>query len=186
MKRILLVAAGVVGSLVGLGQAKPFYTQYVLNNYILNPAVTGIENYTDVKLDLRKQWVNIDGAPVTSYFSIQGPIGKKDFRTSPTSFQVPGDNPRGPKYIDDYQASEPHHGIGLIAVNDKAGYINRWSVYGTYAYHKPLSAKMTLSAGLMAGISSVNIDRSKINFGDLDPNDPAIGYSNGELKKIRP
>jgi len=100
MKRILLVAAGVVGSLVGLGQAKPFYTQYVLNNYILNPAVTGIENYTDVKLDLRKQWVNIDGAPVTSYFSIQGPIGKKDFRTSPTSFQVPGDNPRGPKYID--------------------------------------------------------------------------------------
>jgi type IX secretion system PorP/SprF family membrane protein len=186
MKKICFVIVGCFCSIIVLAQAKPFYSQYILNNYILNPAVAGIENYTDVKLSYRNQWAGINGHPVTAYFSIQAPIGKKDYRTSATSFQVPGDNPRGPKYIDEYQASEPHHGIGFVALNDKAGYINRWSIYGTYAYHKPLTSKLTLSAGINAGISSVNIDRSKIDWGNLDPNDPAIGYANGDLKKLKP
>ena len=76
-------------------QQKPVYTQYILNNYIINPAITGIENYTDVKISYRNQWTGIDGAPVTTYLSIQKPVRKKDYRTSATSFDVPGENPRG-------------------------------------------------------------------------------------------
>jgi len=186
MKKLSLVVLASFAALLALAQAKPFYSQYILNNYILNPAVAGIENYTDIKLSYRNQWAGIDGHPVTSYISIHAPIGKSDYRTSATSFQVPGDNPRGPKYIDEYQASDAHHGVGFVALNDKAGYINRWSIYASYAYHKPLSAKMTLSAGFNAGISSVNLDRSKIVWGNLDPNDPAIGYANGDLKKVKP
>ena len=169
-----------------LAQAKPAYTQYVLNNYILNPGVTGIENYVDVKLSNRNQWTNIDGAPVTNYFSIHGALGKSDMRTSATSFDVPGENPRGSSYWETYNAPEAHHGIGLMVVNDKAGYLSRWSVAASYAYHKPLGIKTTLSAGINAGITSVSLDRSKVNFADLDPNDPAIGYSNGELKRLKP
>lgn len=182
----LLVLIGSVFFLnAAPGQAKPSYTQYVLNNYILNPAVTGIENYTDIKLSNRNQWTGINGAPVTNYFSIHAPIGKKDLRTSATSFQVPGRNPRGEQYWEEYTAPEPHHGIGLIALNDKAGYINRWSVFASYAYHRPLSTKTTLSGGFNAGVTSVNLDRSKIDFASLDPNDPAIGYSNGDLRKLK-
>ena len=73
-------------------QQKPYYTQYILNNYILNPALSGIENYTDVKLSYRNQWAGIDGAPVTMYFSVQGPINKSDTRTTATSYQIPGTN----------------------------------------------------------------------------------------------
>jgi type IX secretion system PorP/SprF family membrane protein len=57
-----------------IAQQLPHYTQYVLNNYIINPAVAGIENYTDVKISHRHQWVGIDGAPVTTYLTIHGPI----------------------------------------------------------------------------------------------------------------
>lgn len=186
MKKINLVLFFISLYLFAAGQAKPSYSQYVLNNYILNPGVTGIENYTDIKMSYRNQWTGIDGAPVTSYFSIHGPIGKKDLRTSATSFQVPGENPRGRAYWEEYTAPEAHHGIGLVALNDKAGYINRWSLYGSYAYHKPLGIKTTLSAGINAGISSVNLDRSKIDLGVIDPQDPAVGYSTGELKKLKP
>jgi len=167
-------------------QAKPSYSQYVLNNFILNPGVTGIENYIDVKVSTRNQWTGINGAPVTSYLSIHGPIGKKDLRTSATSFQVPGNNPRGKQYWEEYTAPLPHHGVGMIALNDKAGYINRWSLFASYAYHKPLGIQTTLSAGFNAGITSVNLDRSKIQWANLDPNDPAIGYSSGELKRLKP
>lgn len=184
-KQLLFLLPGIFFLSAVMGQAKPSYTQYVMNNYILNPAVAGIENYTDIKLSNRNQWTGINGAPVTNYFSIHAPIGKKDLRTSATSFEVPGRNPRGEQYWEEYTAPEPHHGIGLIALNDKAGYINRWSVFASYAYHRPLSTKTTLSGGFNAGVTSVNLDRSKIDFASLDPNDPAIGYSNGDLRKVK-
>ncbi len=185
MKRYLIILFGFI-SIQSFAQQKPYYTQYILNNYILNPALTGIENYTDVKLSYRNQWAGIDGAPVTAYLSIHTPIGKKDYRTSATSFEVPGENPRGKSFVEEYTAPAPHHGIGLIILNDKTGYINRFSSYATYAYHKGLTARTTIAAGFMAGISSVSLDRSKIVWGTLDPNDPAVGYDNGELKKIKP
>ena len=187
MKKILLLSAFICfTSLAAFSQAKPYYTQYILNNYILNPGITGIENYTDVKLSYRNQWAGIDGAPKTTYFSIHGPLGKKDLRTNATSFQVPGENPAGPKAWDEYAVSPAHHGIGLQVINDKAGYISRWSVAGSYAYHMPLSARTSLAAGLNVGMSSVSIDRSKIVWGDLDPQDEAVGYNNGSISKIKP
>lgn len=168
------------------GQAKPSYTQYILNNYILNPAVAGIENYTDVKASYRNQWTGIPGAPVTTYISIHGPIGKSDLRTSPTSMPVRGINPRGKDYWKDYSAPEPHHGIGAVIMNDRAGYLNRWSMYVSYAYHKPVGLKTTLAGGFNLGISSVYLDRDKVDFAGTDPNDEAIGYATGELKKVKP
>ena len=110
-------------------------TQYILNNFVLNPAVTGIENYTDIKMSSRNQWTGINGAPVTNYLTIHTAIGKTDMRTSATSFEVPGQNPRGTNYWENYTAPKAHHGVGFSAMNDKAGYINRWSLSGSYAYH---------------------------------------------------
>jgi type IX secretion system PorP/SprF family membrane protein len=169
-------------------QQRPHYTQYILNNYILNPALSGIENYVDVKLSARDQWVGLNGAPKTSYLSIQGPIGKKDYRTSSTSYQMPGQNPRGRNYWESYTAAEPHHGIGLTVVNDKTGSFNRFTANATYAYHLGLTPTTNLSAGFSAGITNISIDRTKHDFtGNGDPFDPATGVSlSGELNKIRP
>ena len=167
-------------------QQKPIYTQYILNNYIINPAITGIENYTDVKISHRQQWTGIDGAPVTTYVSIQGPIGKKDYRTNVTSFDIPGENPRGQSFMDGYTAAEPHHGLGGIIISDKTGYLNRWGVYATYAYHKGLSPRRTLAAGFLAGISSVSIDASKVRLADPNVIDPAIVASNSGASKTKP
>ncbi|WP_026260070.1 PorP/SprF family type IX secretion system membrane protein [Segetibacter koreensis] len=180
---VMLMMSGVMHA---FAQQKPYFTQYILNNYILNPAITGIENYTDVKLSYRNQWTGINGAPVTMYVSAHGPIGKKDYRTTATSFQVPGENPRGKAYWESYTAPEAHHGAGLILMNDKTGYISRFSAYATLAYHKGLTPKTSLSAGFLAGMTQVSLDRSKIEWATLDPNDPAIGYTSTELKKIKP
>jgi len=43
----------VLISATAFAQQRPHYTQYILNNYILNPALSGIENYTDLKLSYR-------------------------------------------------------------------------------------------------------------------------------------
>lgn len=165
-------------------QQRPHYTQYILNNYILNPAISGIENYTDLKLSVRNQWVGIDGAPTTYYGSLHAPIGKKDFNTSPTSMPMKGQNPRGKQYWLEYQAAPAHHGIGLQVMNYRTGYINRFSGNVTYAYHIPLSIRTTLAAGFGAGILNVSVDRSKITL--ANPIDPAIGSGTGEIRMTKP
>lgn len=183
-KTILATVIGCTILLQAAGQQRPHYTQYVLNNYILNPALSGIENYTDVKLSMRDQWVGLDGAPKTYYLSVHGPLGKNDYRTSATSYRVPGENPRGKAYWETYTAAEPHHGVGLTIVNDKTGLYNRFTANATYAYHLGLNARTNLSAGFAAGISRISYDRSKAKM--VDPTDPLVMQNATEINKIRP
>lgn len=184
MKNIVCTFVTCLSILIASGQQKPQYTQYILNNYILNPALSGIYNYTDVKFSYRSQWTGLKGAPVTDYFSIQGPIGKKDYETTATSFQVPGRNPRGTYYWEKYIASKPHHGVGLVMLNDKTGLYNRFSVDASYAYHMGLSARISLAVGFAAGIINIRYDLSRVNF--ADPNDPVVDRRGNTLNSLRP
>ena len=177
MNRIV-IALGILlllsSSLSSNAQQRPHYTQYILNQYILNPALTGIENYTDVKVSHRVQWQGLSGAPVTTYLSLHAPIGKKDYKTNVTSFPVNGQNPRGSQYWQDYEASAPHHGIGLQVVSDKAGPFNTFTAYGTYAYHIGLNSRTNLSAGFGLGVNRVNLNTNKLYFGNGVTVDPAV------------
>lgn len=165
-------------------QQKPHYTQYVLNQYIINPAITGIENYTDIKLSHRHQWVGLEDAPVTSYFTIHTSIGEKDYRPTATSFSMEGENPRGSGYWSDYEPSKPHHGVGLQLINDRTGPISNFSAYATYAYHIGISPRTNLSAGFGAGITKTSLNASKLDFYNTQV-DPAV-YQSGILNKLRP
>ncbi len=175
---LLLLVEGVVA------QQRPHYSQYIMNNYIVNPAISGIENYVDVKLSNRNQWIGIDGAPRTFYATIHGPIGKKDYRGSSTSFDMKGNNPRGREYWANYTSAEPHHGVGFTIVNYATGYINRSTTYATYAYHIGLNGNTSLSAGFGAGFSSITVNRNKITLATAY--DPAIGSSITDVSKIKP
>ncbi len=189
MKRILFIAMLILGAgPLAISQQKPHYTQYLINPFIINPAIAGIDNYGDLKMSVRDQWVGINGAPKTTYLSIHAPLGKNDYRTSSTSFQVPGQNPRGKAYWENYTAAEPHHGIGFNVINDRTGSFNFLSTSVSYAYHLGLSPTTNISAGLSAGITKVGIDISKQDFsGNGDPSDPANGsLTTGQLTRVRP
>lgn len=181
---IVLVMSFVVTNT--FAQQRPYYTQYILNNYIINPAVAGIENYTDIKASHRAQWVGLQGAPVTTYLTIHAPLKKSayDERENPTSFHREGGNPRGQAYWQSYQKPEPHHGVGFTILNDKTGPLNRFAAYGSYAYHLGLSNNANLSFGISAGITQMSIDNSKVDFGD-NRVDPAVNLSSS-LNTIKP
>jgi type IX secretion system PorP/SprF family membrane protein len=175
---LLISGVGVVKA-----QQRPHYTQYILNNFIINPALAGIENYTDVKISHRHQWVGIQDAPVTTYLTVSAPINKKDDRETATSFPTDGENPRGRQYWQDYEAAQPHSGVGLTIINDKTGPLNRFSLYGSYAYHIGISTQTSLAAGFSAGFTSNSLNRSKLIFDNAI--DPAVGTSN-YINKLRP
>ena len=166
-------------------QQKPHYTQYVLNNYIVNPAFTGIENYTEMKIGYRQQWTGLDGAPTTSYLTIHAPLGKKDERLTPTSMPRSGVNLRGVDYLKESEPAAPHHGIGFQLIQDNIGPIKTTSALATYAYHMALSNNTNLSGGFGVGVSRINLDRNKLNFGTPNPIDPSVSSSLTTLSKSK-
>ena len=183
MKRILYLFVFFAGYMQpGFAQQRPQYTQYVFNNYLLNPAVTGIENYTDVKAGYRSQWTGLQGAPVTSYLTINAPLGKDFIEGDATAFPANGgDNPSSRSYTQNYMAAEPHHGIGFMLVTDQAGPITQTNLDATYAYHLGLAPKLNLAVGVSGGVSHVSLNTSMITL--ENPYDPAIANGNNSQWK---
>ena len=169
---------------MAFAQQRPHYTQYIMNNYIVNPAIGGIENYVDVKLSVRNQWIGIDGAPKTFYATIHGPISKKDYKSTFTSFETKGMNPRGKYYWEDYTSAAPHHGLGMTVVNYSTGYINRLTGFATYSYHIGISSKTSLAAGFGLGLSSINLKFDKITL--TNSYDPAVRTAIDKLENFKP
>lgn len=184
-KSYLFLVFCLVISVAVFSQQRPYYTQYILNNFIINPAVAGIENYTDIKLSHRQQWVGINDAPATTYFTFHKPLKRGDYDVeTATSSRPMGQNPRGSAYWQNYEAAEPHHGIGFTFINDRTGPLVRTALTATYAYHIGLGPQTNLSAGISAGFSQMRLDAAKLDFGDIDV-DPAVSGA-GILNRFRP
>lgn len=181
--RKVLTFLGIGLSMMASAQQRPHYTQYILNNYIINPAVAGIESYTDVKISHRHQWVGLQDAPVTTYATIHGSIGKDDSRTTTSTFEPSGSNPRGRSYWEEYQSADPHHGWGVQVINDQTGPLKRFSAYGTYAYHIGLSPKLSMSMGASVGLTNNTLNTSKLIFDN--PLDPVVANSD-QVNKMQP
>ncbi|TKC10643.1 type IX secretion system membrane protein PorP/SprF [Pedobacter polaris] len=164
------------------GQQKPQYTQYIFNNYLLNPALSGIENYTDFKAGYRKQWSGIDNAPQTTFASAHWSLGNDYLWKNPLSQPEKGDDPMEQNYMQNYTASPAHHGMGATVVLDEAGPIARLDANLTYAYHLQLSGTWNLSVGMAAGITRIGLDVNALTL--EDPNDPAL--NNTITSQIKP
>lgn len=126
-----------------------------------------------MKLGYRSQWTGLEGAPVTSYFSVNAPIGNRFLQGDATAFPAGGGlNPSSRSYTQNYMAAEPHHGVGLMVVSDKTGPITQTNIDATYAYHLGLTETLNLAVGVSAGVSHNIIDKSKLTY--VDQNDPTI------------
>ena len=168
-------------------QQQPYYTQYLLNNFILNPALAGIENYWDCKVSYRNQWVGLEGAPKTLYLTVHTPLGKTDYdRQTPTTIpDLQAKNQGAKQFSMEYTAPPAHHGVGFTILDDKTGPLNRVAAYGSYAYHIPVGIKTTLSFGLSLGVQEVKVDFAALDFGQANPIDP-LALGSGYLNKLEP
>lgn len=183
MKRFLyIVFIFLFGFKTGFSQQRPQYTQYIFNNFLLNPALSGIENYTDVKAGFRKQWSGIENSPQTTFASAHWNLGQDYLWKNPLSLPEKGDDPMSQNYMQNYTASPAHHGMGAVVVLDKAGPISRVDASLTYAYHLQLSGVYNLSVGVAAGISRIGLDVNALVL--ENPNDPAI--NNTITSQIKP
>src|SRR5438552_17373974 len=128
MKRNLLVLFTICCGLSGVSQQLPQYSQYMLNQMAINPAVAGKEDYAEVRSNNRHQWLGITDAPRTYMLTLQGPIKDK------------------------------HMGLGMNLYTDIVGPTRRTGISFSYAYHLKLNKQLNLAMGLSAGLQQWGID----------------------------
>ena len=58
-------------------QQDPSYTLYQYNMNVINPAYAGINDYSEVNINFRSQWVNLEGSPETQSMSFGIPMSDK-------------------------------------------------------------------------------------------------------------
>ena len=80
MKRIYYILIISIISLTGIqAQDFPLHTQYMYNKAAVNPGAVGIKGKISMLLMHRQQWLNVDGAPITSDLAFEYPLEKAAF-----------------------------------------------------------------------------------------------------------
>lgn len=74
--KLILGVVAVSMSFMAIGQQTRQTNLYRHNLYSINPAYAGNSGCWEVNFNHVNQWVKIDGAPLTNYFSANGRIGK--------------------------------------------------------------------------------------------------------------
>ncbi len=143
-------------------QQMPLYSQYVMNAFMINPAIAGSDGYTSFNLTARQQWVGFKDAPSTQSFSFQTRILRKSYVIKNKSI-----NNRSLK-----PSSKGRVGLGGFLYNDRNGAIDRTGLQLAYAYHI-FVGETQLSFGLSAGIFQFRVREDQLSF--IDQNDPIIG-----------
>jgi type IX secretion system PorP/SprF family membrane protein len=76
MKKIIFYIYMAVLPISISAQQLPFYTQYMVNDFSLNPAVAGTKDFNEVLLNFRNQWTGFNDAPVTQTASLHANLHK--------------------------------------------------------------------------------------------------------------
>ena len=127
---ILLFAAS------SFGQQLPLYSNYIMNKFIINPAISGTQDYFMVATNNRYQWVGVTDAPRTHILSVNGPHRTKSV------------------------------GFGGAVFSDITGPTSRTGAYFAYAYHFKIKENAKLSLGLSGGILQYKVDGTQITLKD--------------------
>lgn len=146
-----------------MAQQEAQYSMYMFNQLLINPAVTGTEDYMDAKAGYRTQWVGIDGAPQNFYATFHTPIAKLK---------------------SEFEDVKPlaWHGVGGFATGEVTGPLNKYKFYGSYAYHLPLNNKLVFSLGTFLGFQNYYVNKDRLHFVD-NQTDNAL---NGNISSISP
>ncbi|WP_276374879.1 type IX secretion system membrane protein PorP/SprF [Chryseolinea sp. H1M3-3] len=126
------------------------WTQYNQVPYVQNAALSGIENFTDIKIGYKRQWSNFEGAPKTIFVGVNHThaLGNKDIESArPIKLGF----------------------SGYVAHNDY-NFIKDTQLSLSYAVHVPLSSAYYLAMGLSTSYNKMKADVQELIIRDTqDP-----------------
>jgi type IX secretion system PorP/SprF family membrane protein len=157
-----------------IGQQNPQYSQYLRNQFMVNPAAAGVYDFLDITIGGRWQWLGFDDSPKTSYLSGTFVLGKRNRVRYNPAFRTGS----GPVKNPEIKTGQLKHALGGQLIADQYGAFRRMSFNATYAIHLPISKNINLSFGAKAGLSNHTFLQNKAVV--LNTVDPSLSYSGGD------
>ncbi len=171
MKRIILT----IGIVAAFGQVAaqqiPQYSQYLRNQFMVNPAAAGVYDFVDITMSGRWQWLGLEDAPRTAYLSGTTLLTKKPKPYYNPALRTSNGIVRNPEI----KTGKLKHAVGGQLLADQYGAFRRMNVSGTYAIHLPVSKNYNLSFGTRIGLSNNSFLSDKAQV--LNVLDPSLGYN---------
>ncbi len=132
-------------------QQTPMISQYMMNKYLVNPALAGVKGYTNISFTARQQYSMLQNAPRTFILSADTRLLEDSWIRRKQKVEKKAKNASRNKNV----------GIGGYLFNDRNGIINRTGMQFSYAYHINFENQYQLSFGL-----SVSAYQFKLNAED--------------------
>lgn len=162
-KYIYLIVLGLVT--VGYSQQQEQYSMYMMNNFLVNPAEAGTEDFIDINLGYRSQWVDFgDGAPTDVFISGHAALNK----------EVTTNGTRELAF----------HGVGGAVIQDNIGPFNITNIKLAYAYHLPIYKHFFLSLGAFGGVKQYKYNSADVQWSS-DASDVEPGFES-DISKMTP
>lgn len=151
-------------------QQIPQYSQYMRNQFTINPASAGVYDFLDVTMSGRWQWVGFGDEPRTAYLSLTSPLSKPKVRYNP-ALRISDGPVRNPEI----NTGKLKHAWGGQMIADQYGAFRKMQIAGSYALHMPVSRNYNLSFGVRLGLSNNSFlaDKAKV----LNVMDPSLNYT---------
>ncbi|MDD2548455.1 MAG: PorP/SprF family type IX secretion system membrane protein [Bacteroidales bacterium] len=124
-RRLVILLGFILLANVLKAQQQPVYSQYMMNPFLLNPAIAGYQGYTDFNLVAREQWLGYGDGPSTYSLSGQTRILRTSYRNRSRIIKSRRRRRRPSGRV----------GYGGYVYNDKNGAMSRTGFQGTYSYH---------------------------------------------------
>lgn len=180
MKKWCISIVLLFGGLICNAQNELFSRQYFLNNFLVNPAVGGINDYMDVRLSYSRQWTAIENSPSSLLFTFNTNLAKEKDQVLRYSYAEKKYKIGKGGVNNAYRRVK--HGLGVKATYDKVNIFTYTDLALSYACHIPLNPYVTLSAGVGAGVSLSSMQLDDNYVGDV--NDPL--FNTGKRNEMTP
>lgn len=151
MRRLIVITLLLFTLYPLQSQQLPMYSQYMMNRFLLNPAVAGYDGLTTINLTAREQWVGMPYSPRTVALSFDSRILR------PAS----GPGPARGRMANLFRSGKV--GVGAYLYNDKSGLIERTGMQMSYSYHL-IMHEHQLSFGISLTGFQMKLDEQRIEL----------------------
>ena len=76
MKKVIYIGLVLLSVNTVKAQQLTFNSQYMLNQYLINPAAAGTSDYLSIGTSFRQQWAGFKDAPRTQMLTSNGKVGE--------------------------------------------------------------------------------------------------------------
>jgi type IX secretion system PorP/SprF family membrane protein len=165
-------------------QQLPQISQYLRNQYMINPGAAGVYDFTDITLGGRLQWAGLADAPKTTYLAASAPIS--EFMSNGSRYNPGLRNSSGIAKNPEINTGKLKHALGLQAIGDQFGAFRKINISGTYAIHIPVMDNYNLSFGTNVGIVSHTFlqDKAVVTDASSDNTYSSFVSNNGNVNML--